>query len=890
VLTAAHVLNGAASVSVRFNADQAGEWGAQAEQFWADTTLDVALLRIVASTADPPGSSPSVGPVPFGRISRPPVECETLGFPLFKVREDRTLLDPNGYTSKYRDSEHATGTASSWSNRREGTMAVNLRAPERDPVPGRSPWEGMSGAAVFSAGYLIGVVGEHHRSDGLGTLAAYSVERWYENLEKDQISELSTAIGIPAEARQLAEVGGGSQMSSAAVPRQLPGTTPAFTGRDREMRQLDQLVDAASGDASTSTVVISAIDGMAGVGKTALAIHFAHRVADRFPDGQLFADLYGFTRGYKPRPAREVLHGFLRALGVPSGRIPSDLEGRAALYRERLSGTRTLIVLDNARTEAQVRPLLPAADGCLVLVTSRRRLKALDDAHVLPLDVLPETDAIRLFRIVAGSAQTVIDERLVLEITALCGRLPLAVRIAAALFRNRPTWNLDHLARLLRDQAHRIRRLQDGDRDLFGLFTLSYANLTLPQKRAFCLLGLVPGPDFDACSVSSIADTSLDTASEFLEELVDHNLLIPQGEDRYRFHDLLRLYAADRASHDQNGEKRTAAERRLIDYYLHTAFTGDRMLSPNRPPIDLGEPSQGSRPLTLSDAAQAQAWFDAEYSNLRAVQQLAVDSDRNHAVWQLAWTLDSFSLRRGHHRELLTSWEAGLAAANRAGDPVARMRAHRLLGNAYTQAGRHAEAIEHLKRSLAIASSNADLFGQAHAHRALTAAWARQGENAQAMKHAVPALRLFRRLEDPVWEADALNSVGWLHACLGRYDKARKSCEQALTLARGHDDQVGQAQILDSLGYIAHMTGSYSHAVGHYQQALILLHEIGDAFEEANTLDRLGQSFFALGQHDSALQTWEQSLALYRAQQRTADIDRILGQLSQLAEGISKVS
>ena len=271
--------------------------------------------------------------------------------------------------------------------------------------------------------------------------------------------------------------------------------------------------------------MISAIDGMAGIGKTALAVHAAHRLSGRFPGGQLFIDLHGYTKGQPPREPGEALEAFLRALGVPAGQIPQETEERAALYRQRLAGTRTLIVLDNASDEAQVRPLLPGEPGCLVLVTSRRRLKGLDDARSLALDLLPPQDAVALLRAVAGAGRIAAGDPLLGEIAGLCGRLPLALRIAGALLRHRPAWSLGHLAGLLRDQQHRVRALSDGERDLAAVFDLSYAGLDEPHRLLFRRLGLVPGPDVDAYAAAALLECDPDGATALLEDLVDHNLL-----------------------------------------------------------------------------------------------------------------------------------------------------------------------------------------------------------------------------------------------------------------------------------------------------------------------------------------------------------------------------
>jgi DNA-binding SARP family transcriptional activator len=355
------------------------------------------------------------------------------------------------------------------------------------------------------------------------------------------------------------------------VPRQLPAAAGHFTGRQAELAWLTDLAprcdpQAAAGD----TVVISAIDGMPGIGKTALAVHAAHRLSPLFPDGQLFIDLHGYTRGHPPREPGDALGMLLRALRVPAQRIPEDAQERAALYRQRLAGTRTLVLLDNAAGEAQVRPLLPAAPGCLVLVTSRRRLKGLDDARSVSLGLLAPRDAAALLHAVAGPGRVRADDPLLDEIAHQCGRLPLALRIAGALLRHRPAWNPGHLAALLCDEHRRVSALSDGERDLATVIDLSYMSLSGRHRLLLRRLGLVPGPDADAYAAAALLDTDPDTATGLLEDLADHNLLIGHAPGRYRLHNLIRAHVRTLAATDPAPD-RDAALDRLLRHYAHSA-------------------------------------------------------------------------------------------------------------------------------------------------------------------------------------------------------------------------------------------------------------------------------------------------------------------------------
>jgi DNA-binding SARP family transcriptional activator len=364
-------------------------------------------------------------------------------------------------------------------------------------------------------------------------------------------------------------------LAATVIPRQLPAAARHFTGRHTELGTLASLLEQSEPTAGAGgTAVISAIDGMAGVGKTALAVHAAHLLASRFPDGQLFIDLHGYTRGHQPHTPSEALDFFLRSLGVPVQDIPRDVQECAALYRQCLADSRILIVLDNALDEAQVRDLLPAGTGCLVLITSRRRLKGLDDAHTLALDVIAPSRATALFHAVAGLDHIQAADPILAEITDLCGYLPLAVRIAASLLRHRPAWSLVRLAELLRDQQQRISALADGERQLSATFDLSYESLGVDHQHLYRCLSLIPGPDTDTYAAAALAGAGPATVTRLLEDLVDHNLLIEQVPGRYRFHDLIRAHARTLAQADRAADRHAAIDR-LLDYHQRTARDAD---------------------------------------------------------------------------------------------------------------------------------------------------------------------------------------------------------------------------------------------------------------------------------------------------------------------------
>lgn len=875
VLTAAHVLAGAVGVGVRFNADQAGEWSAQAETAWSDSGLDIALLHIVGSSIAPPGMAPVVGRVRYGRITRPPVDCEALGFPLFKVRQDPARPGADGGESHYRDSHHAIGTATSWSNQREGTMAVDVRAPERDPVPGRSPWEGMSGAAVFSGDLLIGVIGEHHRSDGLGTLAAYRIDYWYRYLTPERMADLAALIGLPRTPNALTDLVARTQPRAATAPRQLPATTAAFAGRQDELAQILTLADAAHAGQRSGTMVISAIDGMAGIGKTALAVHAGHLLAARFPDGQLFIDLHGYTEGMPPREPADALAVFLQAFDVPPQQIPGDLEARAALFRNRLAGTRTLVVLDNAATEIQVRPLLPGAGGCLVLVTSRRRLRALDDAYALSLDVLPPPDAVALFRAVAGPGRTAADDPLLEEICELCGHLPLALRITAALIRHRRSWSLRHLADKLRQARPDLVGFADGDRQLAAVFDLSYRSLGEDQRLLYRRLGLVPGPDADAYAAAALLDTLPVEAEHLLQDLVDHSLLTEPAEGRYRMHDLLRLHARTLTGSDPVSQRDPATER-LLDYYQHTACRAEARIARYSRPEPAGlTPAQAP---ALPDADSARAWLRAERANLEAAFDHAADHGRGERVVALSMGLAGLLRADGPWAQALALHTIALTAARSLGDELGQASAlnqlggvRGLTGGLQGWTGDYRGAAQNLEAALQQYRDLGDRPGQANALTELGIVLLLIGDYRGAAQNVEVALQLYRDLGHRPGQANALTELGDLRGRTGDYDGAVRDLEQALQLFQDMGSRFGQANALTRRGTVRRMSGDHLGAVRDLEEALRLFREIGARGAEAWALNPYAAAVAATGDLGQALRLYGDAQRLAREVQQPDD-------------------
>ncbi|ADJ49526.1 SARP family transcriptional regulator [Amycolatopsis mediterranei S699] len=668
----------------------------------------------------------------------------------------------------------------------------------------------------------------------------------------------------------------------APVPRQLPAPPRPFTGRVAELAELTAAMRAQAEPGGT--VVISAIGGTGGIGKTWLALHWAHQHIDRFPDGQLFVNLRGFDPTGDPLTTQTAVRGFLAALSVEPSAIPAELDAQVGLYRSLLAGKRMLVVLDNARDTAQLAPLLPGSPSCAVLVTSRSRLSGLvtaHDAHPLTMDVLSESAARQLLQARLGAQRPAAEPGAMAELIACCGGFPLALSIVASQARAHPQFPLAALAAELRDASTRLGALDDTDQAVGvpAVLSWSYRALTPEGARTFGLIGLAPGPDIDLPATACLTGLPIDAARRVLRALDQVSLVHQHVPGRWRMHDLVRLYAADQARQDQPHADREAALRRVVAFYLHTADAADQLLDPHRQPIRLDPPPPGCLPYPLSDASAALAWFDTEHACLLAAHRAAISNGWHQTVWQLTCTLFTFHHRRGHRHDLLAVCRTGAVAAEHLPDPDIHVRAHQRLGRAYADLWRLEEAIDHLRRSLAIACQYHDHTNQAHAHHALARVWEQQGDNRLALEQATHALNLFRSLDDPVWHAATLNMVGWLSAQLGEYEQARRHCQAALTLQRHHQDPDGEAITLDSLGYIDHHTGRHRQAICHYQQALTLRRAIGHTYEVAKNLDAMGRPYTALGQPDQARAVLREALEWYRQLGRGEDAARVQQQL-----------
>jgi len=664
------------------------------------------------------------------------------------------------------------------------------------------------------------------------------------------------------------------------TPRELPAAVPHFTGRAAELAKLTGLLGQPGGQAP-GTVVISAVGGTAGVGKTALAVQWAHQVAARFPDGQLYVNLRGYDPG-QPVSAADALAGFLRALGVPGQDIPSDEDERAARYRTLLAGRRMLVLLDNARSAEQVRPLLPGTAGCVAVVTSRDAVAGLvarDGATAVDLDLLACGDAIALLRALIGPR--VDDEpHAAAELADRCCRLPLALRVAAELAVTRPGTLLADLAAELADQRRRLDLLDAGGDPctaIRAVFSWSYRQLNTQTARTFRLAGLHPGHDLDRFAAAALTGTTPERAADVLGQLGRAHLIQPARPDRYGMHDLLRAYAGELAASQDAEEERQAALTCLFDYYLHTAATAMDTLFPEerhrRPAISGRRPAQ---PVTNPGAARA--WLDAERATLvAAAAHAAAHGWPDHAA-ALAATVFRYLDAGGYYSEAITIHTCACRAARRTGDRAAEATALTSLGLAELHQGNYPAAGQHLQEALTRQRQTGNQGGQARARTNLGVLDHLEGRYQQAADHLQQALALHRQAGERSGEAGVLSNLGNIDERQGRYQQAARHHQQALALCRQTGNRAGEARALSNLARVNIRLGRCQEAVGQLQQALALCHQTGSRISQAYILVSLGEAGLRQGHYQQAAEHQRQALALFReAGNRSGEAEALNG-------------
>jgi tetratricopeptide (TPR) repeat protein/transcriptional regulator with XRE-family HTH domain len=647
---------------------------------------------------------------------------------------------------------------------------------------------------------------------------------------------------VPAAEVLAARQGAAPGAFAAAATRALPRDITAFTGRQAELTQLLGTLAAAA--ANGGVVGIHAIGGMAGVGKTTFAVHAAHRLAGDFADGQFFLPLHAHTRGQRPVDPADALASLLLTAGASAAQIPPGLEARASRWRDHVAGKKILLLLDDAASHDQVRPLLPGTAGSLVLVTSRRRLTALEDAAVISLDTLSPGEAAALLARLAPRPGIHAGDAAVGELTRLCGYLPLAIGMLASQLRHHPAWTAAQLAAELATARDRLALLRAENLSVSAAFGLSYADLTPAQQRLFRRLGLVPGPSIDAHAAAALDDSSVGQARRRLEELYEQHLLTEHAAGRYQLHDLLREHARALATIDDPADRDAAAER-LLNYYLHTALAAGQHL-PAWDPVDSSLPP--ARPPqcapAISAPGQAATWLEAERANLQAATDHAIGSGQlRHAMLIPAAAAD-FLHYGGHLDQALAMHKTALAAARQAGDRPGQARALMLLSRVRTN------------------------------------------DQASAIVGSRQALELYRQLGDRVGQVKALNGLGFLHRLAGDYPSAANYHHQALALFRDIDNRRGQAEARSGLGIVQQETGDYPAAAGSHQQALELYRDVGDRYGEMDALIALGDVQRLTGDCPAATATFHLAQALARDlgdRYWQAWILNQLGMLSRLA-------
>jgi DNA-binding SARP family transcriptional activator len=650
-----------------------------------------------------------------------------------------------------------------------------------------------------------------------------------------------------------------------AVPRQLPSPVRHFVGRQAELDTLTELLEEAGRE--REAVVVSAISGTPGVGKTALAVHFARRAAGCFGDGQLYVNLHGFGPEGTPVSPAEAIRGFLDAFGIPLPEAQATLDAQAAAYRSLLADKRILILLDNARDEKQVRPLLPSGPGCLVIVTSRNELAGLaatEGARLLSLDVLADAEAREMLDRHIGPTRTHAEPRAVNDLTRLCAQLPLALAVGAARANARPRFPLAVLADELCDAAGRLDALDTGDpaATVRAVFSWSYRNLNAATATMFRFLGLHPGPDISVPAAASLAAVSVDLARGQLAELARCHLLNELTPGRYAAHDLLRAYATEQSAAVDDEAVRRSALARVLDHYLRTAHAAVYALYPSREPSALPPAQPGACPEQLSGHRQAVAWFEAEYQVLLSAIALAARAGFDVYACGLPWAIWELVDRRGNWQAQDGIQRIALAAAIRLDDKARQATIRRLLALACARLAQYHEALGYLAESLEFYQQRGDRLGEARIHQSFSWVLEHQDRPADALRHGEQALSLFQALDHRIGQAVALNTVGWNHALLGDHEPATTFCRQALTLSRELGNRLGEAAAWHSLGYAEHGLGRLGQAVVSYQHAITIMRELGDYFHEAKVLNSLGDTHRAAGDLLLAREAWQQAVAI----------------------------
>lgn len=646
------------------------------------------------------------------------------------------------------------------------------------------------------------------------------------------------------------------------VPRQLPSIPPQFAGRGAELKALDTLLAAPRGAPA------AVISGTAGIGKTALALHWAHQVAGRFPDGQLFVDLHGFDPTGKPTTPANAIRACLDALGTHPDRVPPGLEAQTALFRSLTADRRLLVVLDNARDTDQVRPLIPAAQGCVVLVTSRNQLTGLVaelGAHSITLDLLSPADAETLLSQRIGPERVAGEPTAAAALAGQCNYLPLALSVLAAEAAQTPELPLAALAGQLADGTERLDRLDTADpmTSVRTVLSWSYDAQDPAARRLFRMLGLHPGPDISVRAAASLAGTDPAGTAQVLRRLCRATLLSRPAADRYSHHDLLRAYAGEVVVAEEPETDRGAALRRAVDHYLHTAYHAVSQLNPDRDDLDLGAPDPGVRPEEFTDVYAALDWFAAELAVLSRLVDVAAGAGLPQSCWQLADLVARYLGRQGRWRDAIAIEQVGLTSAQALDDPGALGLIQRGLAYFCARTGQHAEARDRIDRALVLTRASGDRRRVAYALGVAGFIAAQRNEFRAALAYAKNSVRLLEALDSRSGQLRALASISWYLAQLGDVDDAIANARHALGIAHEFGDVKPQAAVHDTLGYLNRRRGQYDDAIRSYQKAVDLFRTIDDRFYVATALRSLGDVHAEAGDLPEARTAWTGALRIF---------------------------
>ncbi|MCE7006272.1 tetratricopeptide repeat protein [Kibdelosporangium philippinense] len=615
------------------------------------------------------------------------------------------------------------------------------------------------------------------------------------------------------------------------APRQLPAHAPRIVDRAQDIEILDKMLDS-------DRMTIAVLSGTAGVGKSTLALHWAHRIQERFPDGQLYAAMRGFG-AQPPLETSRVLRGFLQDLGVAPQGIPAEEDERAAMFRSLLADKQVLVVLDNVRDSDHVQSLLPGSPACAVVITSRDRLDrlvALEGAQRRTLELFDVRTSRELLAMRLGEDAVTAEPQAATELATLSAGLPLALSIVASRVNTGFETPLQSLVAELTEA--RLDGLDLGESlDLRTVFSWSCERLSATAARMFRLLGVFPGPDISTHCAAALAGTGIGQARRDLTELVRAHLLTEIRPGRFGFHDLLREYATEQAAKEESTRD---AVGRVLDYYLHTALSGDKQLYNNHAGLAIDPPVEGAYPQELTDYSNTLRWFDDEHHSLMACVQLAADEGWDRHAWQLPRVLAGFLRLRGHWQDWANTQRLALRTAERIHNTTAQADAHRLLAQAHHNMCEYAETEHHAEHAIDLYGQLGDRTGEALAHRHLAWAYHEKTDYERAMAHHRQALALFRWNDHRLGEASSLNGLGWTTAHLGDHQAALGLCEEALRIADQLRDKHMRAAVLDSLGYIHYRIGSLGRAAEHYRQAIAGFRELGSSYFEALSLNNLG--------------------------------------------------